>query len=222
MSSEDPKLEIIVLAAGQGRVCAPTSPRSCIGWRASPCLNMCSILPGLQPGAIHVVVGHAEAVRGRCHGHRSQLSSADRAVGHRSCGVLRSHPVTRRQGVGTFGDVPLMSARPDPFDERAADEPALLMAQLSEPAGYGRVLRTPRATLRRWSSMPMPVPSSAPSKTTPGAGGTRRTAWTSFQRSTTTMPRANIICQMPLPRRCSAIFSPVGGHRGRRGNNRGQ
>ena len=145
VSSEDPKLEIIVLAAGQGSRMRSHKPKVLHRLAGKPLLeHALDTARALSPAAIHVVVGHgAEAVQAAVsatdlsfHQQTEQLGT-----GHAvSCALPSCHPDARV--LVLFGDVPLMSGETlARLIERAADGPALLAAQLSEPAGYGRVLR---------------------------------------------------------------------------------
>lgn len=95
----------------------------------------------LQPAALHVVVGHGgEAVRHTLQANDIQWVQQTEQLGTGHA-VLQALPGVADSSdvLVLYGDVPLLST--DTLRTLVANGPALLTAQLAEPAGYGRILR---------------------------------------------------------------------------------
>lgn len=95
----------------------------------------------LQPAALHVVVGHGgEAVRHTLQADDIQWVQQTEQLGTGHA-VLQALPGVADSSdvLVLYGDVPLLST--DTLRTLVANAPALLTAQLAEPAGYGRILR---------------------------------------------------------------------------------
>lgn len=95
----------------------------------------------LQPAALHVVVGHGgEAVRHTLQADDIQWVQQTEQLGTGHA-VLQALPGVADSSdvLVLYGDVPLLST--DTLRTLVANGPALLTAQLAEPAGYGRILR---------------------------------------------------------------------------------
>jgi len=138
-------LSIVILAAGQGKrmrsrrpkVLQPLAGRRC--WT-----HVLEAARALAPDAIHVVVGHgAEMVLGECAADDIQwvMQHEQLGTGHAVLQALPAIPDGHTVLV-LYGDVPLVS----PESLRALIEagqtaPALLTVTLTDPTGYGRVLR---------------------------------------------------------------------------------
>ncbi len=150
----DANLEVIVLAAGQGKRMHSAIPKVLHELGGQPLLGrVLACARALSPRAIHVVLGHgAEHVRERfpdtaitwvCQ--REQKGTGD-AVRAAIPGVPDDALV-----LVLYGDVPLIS--PDTLRTLAAacgnNGLALLTAELADPEHYGRVIRDRRGAVAR-------------------------------------------------------------------------
>ena len=138
-------LEIIILAAGQGTRMKSPLPKVLHQIAGQPMLqHVISVARDLNPSAIHVVVGHgAEEVKEAMAAETLQWVVQEQQLGTGHA-VLQAMPrVDERSTVLVlYGDVPLI--RLDPLQglvEKGTKAPALLTAQVTDPAGYGRILR---------------------------------------------------------------------------------
>src|SRR6202167_1969537 len=147
-------LSIVILAAGQGKRMQSDIPKVLQPLAGAPMLaHVLDLAASLTPASIHVVYGHGgERVRelfgdGRLRWslHSEQLGTGD-ALQQAMPDIPDSHQV-----LVLYGDVPLLLA--DTLRGLIAHSGprtvALLTAQLADPSGYGRVLRSPRGELRR-------------------------------------------------------------------------
>jgi bifunctional UDP-N-acetylglucosamine pyrophosphorylase / glucosamine-1-phosphate N-acetyltransferase len=139
------KLEVVILAAGQGTRMKSDMPKVLHKVAGLPLLeHVIRTSLTLEPVAIHVVVGHGgEQVR-------SALSHIDLnwvvqeeqlGTGH---AVLQAVPALAEDSVVLilYGDVPLTEAETlRELVALAGESPALLTAILENPTGYGRILR---------------------------------------------------------------------------------
>ncbi|MFN2288998.1 MAG: bifunctional UDP-N-acetylglucosamine diphosphorylase/glucosamine-1-phosphate N-acetyltransferase GlmU [Chromatocurvus sp.] len=135
-------LEIIVLAAGRGTRMRSAKPKVLHALAGEPLLaHVLSTARELQPARLHVVVGHgAEQVREVLPDddiHWVQQSD-QLGTGH---AVLQALPAIADDSdvLVLYGDVPLLSS--DTLRALVAGGPALLTAEMAQPAGYGRILR---------------------------------------------------------------------------------
>lgn len=135
-------LEVIVLAAGRGTRMRSSLPKVLHALAGLPLLaHVLETARALSPRALHVVVGHgAESVRAaldaddiRWVEQREQLGT-----GH---AVLQAMPGVQDDSevLVLYGDVPLLQAQT--LAALIEASPALLTAELKDPAGYGRILR---------------------------------------------------------------------------------
>ncbi len=146
-------LEIVVLAAGQGKRMRSALPKVLHRLAGRPLLaHVLDTARALAPGRILVVHGHGgEAVRAACHGagiewveQREQLGT-----GH---AVLQALPrvAPESEVMVLYGDVPLVRAE---TLRRLADSArgglAILTAEPPDPVGYGRVVRGPGGRVER-------------------------------------------------------------------------
>ncbi|GHD34886.1 bifunctional UDP-N-acetylglucosamine diphosphorylase/glucosamine-1-phosphate N-acetyltransferase GlmU [Parahalioglobus pacificus] len=145
-------LEIIVLAAGQGTRMRSALPKVLHTIAGRPMLaHVLDTARSLSPQRIHVVVGHgADQVR-------EQLEAPDIAwvvqeeqlgTGH---AVLQALPGVQADSrvLVLYGDVPLIKAGTlTELLEQAVSGPALLTANMVNPAGYGRVVRDAAGNLQ--------------------------------------------------------------------------
>lgn len=135
-------LEIIVLAAGRGTRMRSQKPKVLHRLAGAPLLaHVLATARALQPAALHVVVGHGgEAVRHTLQANDIQWVQQTEQLGTGHA-VLQALPGVADSSdvLVLYGDVPLLST--DTLRTLVANGPALLTAQLAEPAGYGRILR---------------------------------------------------------------------------------
>jgi bifunctional UDP-N-acetylglucosamine pyrophosphorylase/glucosamine-1-phosphate N-acetyltransferase len=135
-------LEVIVLAAGRGTRMRSSLPKVLHALAGIPLLaHVLETARALSPRALHVVVGHgAESVRVALDAEdihwveqREQLGT-----GH---AVLQAMPAVHDDSevLVLYGDVPLLQAQT--LSALIEASPALLTAELQNPAGYGRILR---------------------------------------------------------------------------------
>ncbi|MGH8110534.1 MAG: bifunctional UDP-N-acetylglucosamine diphosphorylase/glucosamine-1-phosphate N-acetyltransferase GlmU [Rhodanobacteraceae bacterium] len=138
-------LHVIVLAAGEGRRMKSLLPKVLLPLAGRPLLaHVLDTARALRPEGLHVVYGHrGEAVRAAfaldadIHWvHQSE----QRGTGHAVRLALHEIPDPRRILV-LYGDVPLLRA--ETLRELIATHAdlAVLAAELTDPSGYGRVLR---------------------------------------------------------------------------------
>ncbi len=139
-------LEVIILAAGQGKRMHSDTPKVLHQLAGRPLLaHVLDTARVLEPGAIHVVYGHGgEQVRAAFAA--AQLNWAYQAeqkgTGH---AVAQALPAVANEAVVLvlYGDVPLV--RPETLRHLLAaagqNGLALLTAELAEPGAYGRIVR---------------------------------------------------------------------------------
>jgi bifunctional UDP-N-acetylglucosamine pyrophosphorylase/glucosamine-1-phosphate N-acetyltransferase len=146
------KLEIIVLAAGQGTRMKSQLPKVLHTLAGRPLLqHVLQTAQGLQPRAVHVVVGHgAEEVQSALSAFAVNwvLQEEQLGTGH---AVQQAMPGVDPDSVVLvlYGDVPLITGPTlEALVDLAAEAPALLTARLESPAGYGRILRDASGALR--------------------------------------------------------------------------
>jgi bifunctional UDP-N-acetylglucosamine pyrophosphorylase/glucosamine-1-phosphate N-acetyltransferase len=140
------KLEIVILAAGQGTRMRSAVPKVLHVLGGRPLLaHALAVAEALTPSAIHVVYGHGgEAVRAALPAARVRwvLQAEQRGTGH---ALIQAMPGVEPSSLVLvlYGDVPLIS--PTTLRALAAaagpDRIALLTAELDEPGQYGRILR---------------------------------------------------------------------------------
>jgi len=139
------KLEVVILAAGQGTRMKSPLPKVLHPVAGKPMLERVVITAQqLDPAAIHVVVGHgAEQVRDALTHYPLDwvIQEQQLGTGH---AVAQALPAIAPDStvLVLYGDVPLIGL---PTLERLVDMaqagPALLTARLEDPRGYGRILR---------------------------------------------------------------------------------
>ncbi len=139
------KLEIVILAAGQGTRMKSDLPKVLHPVAGRPLLaHVVDTALHLGPEAVHVVIGHgADRVREAMDGYSINwvIQEEQLGTGH---AVLQALPFIDRQStvLVLYGDVPLTElATLEALVAEAVDGPALLTAVLDDPAGYGRILR---------------------------------------------------------------------------------
>ncbi|GAB4508206.1 MAG: bifunctional UDP-N-acetylglucosamine diphosphorylase/glucosamine-1-phosphate N-acetyltransferase GlmU [Sulfuricaulis sp.] len=146
-------LEIVILAAGQGKRMYSDMPKVLHGLAGKPLLgHVLDTARALKPAAVHVVYGHGgEQVRatfphaGINWAHQAEQKGTGHAVAQAMSQVADQATV-----LVLYGDVPLI--RPQTLQEllaAAGSGLALLTAELADPAGYGRILRDPAGQVAR-------------------------------------------------------------------------
>ncbi|MDP5053085.1 MAG: NTP transferase domain-containing protein, partial [Congregibacter sp.] len=136
------KLEVVILAAGQGTRMRSTLPKVLHPLARRPLLaHVLNSARALKPIRIHVVVGHgAEQVQAAVDAPDIHwvMQAEQLGTGH---AVLQAMPGVDADSTVLilYGDVPLLRA--STLQELIANSPALLTADLDDPDGYGRVLR---------------------------------------------------------------------------------
>lgn len=138
-------LHVIILAAGAGKRMKSVLPKVLQPVAGRPMLaHVIETARQLQPAGIHVVHGHGgEAVRTAFAG-QDELLWAEQVqqlgTGHAVLQAMPAVPDTA-QVLVLYGDVPLIRA--DTLRALLHDAPrlAVLVAELDDPAGYGRIVR---------------------------------------------------------------------------------
>ncbi|MGX9718901.1 bifunctional UDP-N-acetylglucosamine diphosphorylase/glucosamine-1-phosphate N-acetyltransferase GlmU [Stenotrophomonas acidaminiphila] len=138
-------LHVIILAAGAGKRMKSVLPKVLQPVAGRPMLaHVIETARQLQPAGIHVVHGHGgEAVRAAFDG-QDDLTWAEQVqqlgTGHAVLQAMPAVPDTA-QVLVLYGDVPLIRA--DTLRALLHDAPrlAVLVADLDDPRGYGRVVR---------------------------------------------------------------------------------
>ncbi len=138
-------LHVIILAAGAGKRMKSALPKVLQPVAGRPMLaHVIEAARQLQPAGIHVVHGHGgEAVRAAFAG-QDDLTWAEQAqqlgTGHAVQQAMPAIPDTA-QVLVLYGDVPLIRA--DTLRALLHDAPrlAVLVAELDNPSGYGRIVR---------------------------------------------------------------------------------
>lgn len=147
-------LEVIVLAAGQGKRMHSSLPKVLQPLAGRPLLaHVLAAARSLRPHALHVVYGHGgEQVRAAFpEAEVNWVVQAEQlGTGHavaQAIGAVAGDSIV----LVLYGDVPLI--RPPTLEAllAAARPPALglLTAELSDPGGYGRVVRHPLGQVER-------------------------------------------------------------------------
>ena len=138
-------LHVIILAAGAGKRMKSALPKVLQPVAGRPMLaHVVDTARQLQPAGIHVVHGHGgEAVRAAFAG-QDDLAWAEQVqqlgTGHAVQQAMPAIPDTA-QVLVLYGDVPLIRA--DTLRALLHDAPrlAVLVAELDDPTGYGRIVR---------------------------------------------------------------------------------
>lgn len=139
------KLEVVILAAGQGTRMKSELPKVLHPVGGRPLLeHVVSTAQALEPAAMHVVIGHgAEQVREALADYpinwvvQEERLGTGHAVAQALPGIAPDSVV-----LVLYGDVPLTHlATLRALVDAASTGPALLTAELADPSGYGRILR---------------------------------------------------------------------------------
>jgi len=145
------KLEVVILAAGQGTRMKSRLPKVLHTVGGKPLLeHVIGTAQALEPTAIHVVVGHgSEQVRQALAQYNIHwvVQAQQLGTGH---AVMQALPAIDDDSVVLvlYGDVPLtMLSTLQHLVQLAQNGPTVLTATLQNPQGYGRILRDDKGTL---------------------------------------------------------------------------
>lgn len=143
------KLEVVILAAGQGTRMRSSLPKVLHPLASRPLLaHVLDSARALSPIRLHVVVGHgADTVRETLDAPDIEwvMQTEQLGTGH---AVLQALPGIDDDSnvLVLYGDVPLL--RSETLQQLVNNSPALLTADLDDPTGYGRVLRDSKDQLQ--------------------------------------------------------------------------
>jgi bifunctional UDP-N-acetylglucosamine pyrophosphorylase/glucosamine-1-phosphate N-acetyltransferase len=156
-----PPLHVVILAAGEGKRMKSALPKVLQPIAARPMLaHVVDAARALQPAAIHVVYGHGgEAVRAAFAGQADPGSSPGQVLqwaeqarqlgtGHAVQQAMPNVP-DGAQVLVLYGDVPLITPETLKRLLAAPGRLAVLVADLDDPAGYGRVERDAEGRVAR-------------------------------------------------------------------------
>lgn len=139
------KLEVVILAAGQGTRMKSRLPKVLHTLGGKPLLeHVICTATALEPTAIHVVIGHgSEQVQQALAQYKINwvVQAQQLGTGH---AVMQALPSISNASVVLvlYGDVPLIKLSTlQHLVQQAQEGPALLTATLQNPQGYGRILR---------------------------------------------------------------------------------
>ena len=138
-------LHVIILAAGAGKRMKSLLPKVLQPIAGQPMLaHVITTARELQPAGIHVVYGHGgEAVRAAFDDQQDLLwaeQSQQLGTGHAVLQAMPQVPDTA-QVLVLYGDVPLMRAQTLAALLENGPRLAVLVAELDDPSGYGRIVR---------------------------------------------------------------------------------
>ncbi len=146
-------LEVVILAAGQGKRMRSDLPKVLHRLAGRPLLaHVIAAARALKPAKIHVVHGHGgEAVKAAFTGERIEWVEQARQLGTGHALQQALPKVSRAATVLVLnGDVPMVSADTLRKLVRASGKGlAIATSELSDPAGYGRVVRDARGRVQR-------------------------------------------------------------------------
>ncbi|PZU28652.1 MAG: UDP-N-acetylglucosamine diphosphorylase/glucosamine-1-phosphate N-acetyltransferase [Stenotrophomonas sp.] len=138
-------LHVIILAAGAGKRMKSLLPKVLQPIAGQPMLaHVIATARELKPAGIHVVYGHGgEAVRAAFADQQDLLwaeQSQQLGTGHAVQQAMPQVPDTA-QVLVLYGDVPLMRAQTLSALLNNGPRLAVLVAELDDPSGYGRIVR---------------------------------------------------------------------------------
>ena len=139
------ELHVVILAAGEGKRMKSSLPKVLQKVAGRPMLShVMAAARELSPAAVHVVYGHGGDQVREAYSHRSDLNWVEQAqrlgTGHAVREAMPEVP-DGAQVLVLYGDVPLITA--DTLRRLLAVEGrlAVLVAELENPRGYGRIVR---------------------------------------------------------------------------------
>lgn len=145
------KLEVVILAAGQGTRMKSNLPKVLHEVAGKPLLeHVIQTALKLEPEAIHVVIGHgSEQVEDALSAYTLNWVMQEERLGTGHA-VIQALPAISADStvLVLYGDVPLTELSTlQQLVAQAADGPALLTALVEDPSGYGRILRNDQGQL---------------------------------------------------------------------------
>ena len=146
-------LHVVILAAGQGKRMRSALPKVLHSLAGKPLLaHVLEAAAALKPEAIHVVHGHGgEAVKAAFNGARVEWVEQARQLGTGHA-LLQAMPKIPRAATVLVlnGDVPLVRTESlKKLLKSAGKGLAIMTSDLSDPTGYGRVLRARGGRVQR-------------------------------------------------------------------------
>jgi bifunctional UDP-N-acetylglucosamine pyrophosphorylase / glucosamine-1-phosphate N-acetyltransferase len=149
-----PALQVVVLAAGQGKRMRSDLPKVLHPLGGTPLLaHVLASAQALSPARLCIVVGHgAPEIRSRFAGPDLfwAIQNEQLGTGH---AVMQAMPQLEAGGtiLILYGDVPLISSDTlrSLADAAAAGALAILTQELDVPRGYGRIVRDPEGRVTR-------------------------------------------------------------------------
>ncbi|KQY50406.1 bifunctional UDP-N-acetylglucosamine diphosphorylase/glucosamine-1-phosphate N-acetyltransferase GlmU [Lysobacter sp. Root494] len=146
-------LHVIILAAGEGKRMKSSLPKVLQRIAGRPMLaHVIESARALAPAGIHLVYGHGgEAVRAAFNDQPDLMwaeQAQQRGTGHAVQQAIPNVPADARVLV-LYGDVPLITPETLQRLLAAPGRIAVLVADLDDPTGYGRVLRDPEGRVGR-------------------------------------------------------------------------
>ncbi len=151
MTAKKIKLEVIILAAGEGKRMQSSLPKVLHQLAGKPLLqHVLDSSKALAPEFTHVVIGFGgEQVRDSLQQAAVNWVEQQEQLGTGHA-VMQALPAVADDAVVLvlYGDVPLVQAGSlQALLQQAAHAPALLTARVANPAGYGRILRNQQGQL---------------------------------------------------------------------------
>jgi bifunctional UDP-N-acetylglucosamine pyrophosphorylase/glucosamine-1-phosphate N-acetyltransferase len=146
-------LHVIILAAGEGKRMKSNLPKVLQQISGKPMLaHVIDSARALDPAGIHVVYGHrGDAVRAALADQTDLMWAEQKqqlGTGHAVQQAMPNVPTDARVLV-LYGDVPLITPETLRHLLAASGRIAVLVADLEDPTGYGRVLRDPEGRVGR-------------------------------------------------------------------------
>ena len=146
-------LHVVVLAAGEGKRMKSALPKVLQPIAGRPMLaHVVDAARALQPAAIHVVYGHGGEVVRAAFADQRDLLWAEQAqqlgTGHALQQAMPDVP-DGAQLLVLYGDVPLITTGTLKRLLAAPGRLAVLVADLDDPAGYGRIERDAEGRVAR-------------------------------------------------------------------------
>ncbi|MBF6023939.1 bifunctional UDP-N-acetylglucosamine diphosphorylase/glucosamine-1-phosphate N-acetyltransferase GlmU [Lysobacter niastensis] len=147
------QLHVVILAAGEGKRMKSSTAKVLQKIAGKPMLaHVIDTARALQPAGIHVVYGHGgEQVRD-AFAEQTDLHWAEQSerlgTGHAVQQAMPNVPQDARVLV-LYGDVPLITAETLKHLLAATGRIAVLVTDLPDPTGYGRILRDPEGRVGR-------------------------------------------------------------------------
>ncbi len=146
-------LHVVILAAGEGKRMKSMLPKVLQKIAGEPMLaHVIATARALQPAGIHVVYGHGGDAVMRAFDEQTDIVWAEQALrlgtGHALKQAMPNVPPGARVLV-LYGDVPLIAADTLQRLLAAPGRIAVLVADLADPTGYGRIIRDAEGRVAR-------------------------------------------------------------------------